>query len=67
MELDHKELEQVISEKLKQLQDLNQIWEVDKTDPSVWFDAVSLMSEIAPLVEELRQMSQIMSGETYLN
>ena len=67
MELEHKELEQIISRKLKQLQDLNQIWEVDKTDPTVWFDAVSLMNEIAPLVEELRQMASIMNGETYLN
>ena len=67
MELDHKELEQVIAGKLKQLQDLNDLWERDKTDPSIWFDAMCLMNEIAPLVEELRQMSQIMSGETYLN
>tara|TARA_S200000501_G_C20271448_1_gene503054 strand:- start:173 stop:385 length:213 start_codon:yes stop_codon:yes gene_type:complete len=61
------ELSQRIESLLHRLEFLSNVWERDKSDENVWFEAAKIMGEVAPLVEEFKQEVQLETGETYLN
>lgn len=64
---DREELFNKINSKMKRMEHLSKVWETDKTDENVWFEAVTIMGEVAPLVEEFRLGVELETGQTFLN
>jgi hypothetical protein len=64
---DREELVSIIQVMLERLEHLSSIWTKDKTNEQVWFEAVQIMGQVAPLVEEYRQGVELESGQTYIN
>jgi len=67
VDTEREELANLIQTKLNRLEHLSHIWETDKTDEKVWFEACKIMGEVAPLVEEFRQGVELELGQTYIN
>lgn len=61
------ELANKIHSKIQRMEQLAKIWANDKSDENVWFEAVSIMGEVAPLVEEFRQGVELETGRIHLN
>tara|TARA_S200000501_G_scaffold374554_1_gene424400 strand:- start:2286 stop:2498 length:213 start_codon:yes stop_codon:yes gene_type:complete len=64
---DREELGIHISELLEELETLSEHWRSDQSDEKIWFRAVQIMGEVAPLVEEYKQQVWLETGQTFLN
>lgn len=64
---DREELGDHISELLEELENLSEHWRLDQSDEKIWFRAVQIMGEVAPLVEEYKQQVWLETGQTFLN
>ena len=51
----------------KELETLSEHWRSDQSDEKIWFRAVQIMGEVAPLVEEYKQQVWLETGQTFLN